>query len=200
MPWVAITDDSQTREPALRSVRDAMEAAPPLLKRRFVRCRVALVDRLDNPDATSVWSVSNRSLEIELAAAALDAHDVALEALLCLGQAVWAGLSRRELAEWLDLLAAEIHSGVSGEIDEDVLEEKRKLLASRASARSSRRLLRYAGAAFAGALAEYVHALWHDVTVRTGPEHLTAARLRRRFELFARWFPPAPGQELFALA
>jgi hypothetical protein len=34
--------------------------------------------------------------------------------------------------------------------------------------------------------AEYVHCLWHDVTIRTGEEYLPAPQLRRRLELLAR--------------
>jgi hypothetical protein len=54
---------------------------------------------------------------------------------------------------------------VTGEIDEQALEEKRWLLSSAVLARSRNRLLRYAGASFASTAAEYVHCLWHDVTV-----------------------------------
>ncbi len=86
---------------------------------------------------------------------------------------------------------------MSGEIDEQALEEKRSLLASRVHARSRRQLARYGRAAFAGTTAEYVHCLWHDVTVRTGPDHLPAPQLRRRLELLAGWFAPDRGYRLF---
>src|ERR1035437_4974519 len=33
----------------------------------------------------------------------------------------------------------------------------------------------------------------HEVTVRTGPDYLPVAPLRRRLELLARWFPPNRG-------
>jgi hypothetical protein len=96
-------------------------------------------------------------------------------------------------------LSAEIEAGVSGEIDEEALAEKRALLGSRVSARSRRRLERYARASFAGTAAEYIHCLWHDVTVRSGPEHLPAPWLRRRLQMLAGWFPPNRGYRLFPL-
>jgi hypothetical protein len=58
---------------------------------------------------------------------------------------------------------------VTGEIDELALDEKRALLAGR-----RKRLDRYGGASFAGTAAEYVHSLWHDVTIRTGRDYLPA--------------------------
>ena len=137
------------------------------------------------------------TLEVELAAGGADAHDVALEALLCLGQALWDELDEAEYASWLEALGREIQAGITGEIDETALEEKRALASSRVTARSRRRLERYARASFAGTFAEYVHALWHDVTVRTGPEHLPPDWLRRRLELVSGWFPPRPGYRLF---
>ncbi len=55
---------------------------------------------------------------------------------------------------------------ITGEIDEDALEEKCRLLSSRISASSSRRLESYGAASFAGTAAEYIHSLWHDLTAR----------------------------------
>lgn len=78
------------------------------------------------------------------------------------------------------------------------MELKRALLASRAAARDAALIENYAAASFAATLAEYVHCLWHDVTVRAGPACLDPAVLRRRLELFALWFPPGRGRRLFA--
>jgi hypothetical protein len=97
----------------------------------------------------------------------------------------------------LKLVAAEIEAGVPGEIDEAALREKRVLFSSRASARSPARLELYAQASFGGTVAEYIHCLWHDVTVRSGSEHLPAPWLRRRLELLASWFPPDRGHRLY---
>jgi hypothetical protein len=72
--------------------------------------------------------------------------------------------------------------------------------ASRSDANNVKRLTRYGRASFAGTVAEYVHCLWHEVTVRTGPDYLPVPPLRRRLELLARWFPPNRGYRLFPAA
>jgi hypothetical protein len=77
------------------------------------------------------------------------------------------------------------------------LKEKRALLGGNISAASERRLERYGRASFAGTASEYVHCLWHDVKVVSGPEHLPAQQLRRRLELLSGWFPPGRGHKLF---
>ncbi|HET8548014.1 MAG TPA: hypothetical protein VFL57_08420, partial [Bryobacteraceae bacterium] len=146
----------------------------------------------------SSWTATGETLSIAVAIQGVDPHDAALEVLVCLGQALWETLDQSKRREWLALLNTEIEHAVSGEIDEDALHSKQKLMASPSAARSPHRLEEYAQAAFAGTVAEYVHALWHDVTIRTGPSHLPAPWLRRRFELMLRWFPPDPGRKLFA--
>jgi hypothetical protein len=98
------------------------------------------------------------------------------------------------------LLFDEISMGVEGEIDEQAFEEKRSLFESRSHANSAERLTRYGRASFAGTAAEYVHCLWHEVTVRTGPDHLPVPPLRRRLALMSQWFPPDGGYRLFPAA
>src|ERR1019366_8710520 len=88
-------------------------------------------------------------------------------------------------------------ANISGEMDEQALDAKRLLLADRAHARDPRCLERYGVTSFAATAAEYVHCLWHDVTIRTGEAYLPAPQLRRRLELLARWFPPDRGYALF---
>jgi len=175
----------------------ALRAVPPALARRVGRCDITLLEALEDPSVGSRWRRSASVLEIAVAACEVDPHDVALEILLCLGQAVWEEAPPAEQKAWLKMLREEIDAGVEGEIDEAALAEKRAMLASRTSARSRRRLERYACASFAATLAEYVHSLWHDVTVREGPEHLPAVWLHRRLETLARWFPPGRGYRLF---
>jgi hypothetical protein len=111
---------------------------------------------------------------------------------------LWDALRDTEQRAWLGVLATEIDDDVTGEIDEDALAEKRKLMASAAASRSRRRLEVYARASFAGTAAEYVHALWHDVTVRSGPDYLNARHLRIRLKLLASMFPPDAGYRLFS--
>ena len=147
--------------------------------------------------SASQWTATDRGVEISLAIADRDGHDVALEMLLCLGQALWGQLSDYQRKSYWLLLDAEIRAGITGEIDEDALKEKRALMATRSSAASGRRLERYGSASFAGTAAEYVHCLWHDVEVRSGPDYLPASHLRHRLELLSRWFPPNRGYRLF---
>jgi hypothetical protein len=179
-------------------VRPALRTIPRALARRLKPCRIRLVERLEDPEAVSRWVESADQVEIAVACEGVEAHDVALEVLVCLGQASWETLEPPECATYLLLLSHEIVNCVTGEIDEAALEKKRRLMGGRASARSRRRLEDYARASFAGTVAEYVHCLWHDVTVRAGPDHLPAPCLRRRLELLFRWFPPDRGQRLFA--
>jgi hypothetical protein len=199
MSWAEVTNRSGAPDGTLRDfVAPAVDAVPAGLALRLGPCHILLMPHLADPEATSRWSQTRTGIIIELAAGDADPHDLALELLLCLGQVLWELTTVGERSSWLKLLDAEMCENVAGEIDEEALEEKRRLLGSRTLARSPRRLLRYAGVSFASTLAEYIHALWHDVTVRSGPEHLPAEWLRRRLELFERWFPPPPGRRLFA--
>ncbi len=195
--WAEVMDYSGSAEAEREFIRPALESVPASLASRLGACRVILVPSLEAGETTSRWMRRGYRIDVEVAVAGTEPHDVALELLLCLGQVVWEVLTPEEGAVWLKLLDAEIRAKVEGEIDEEALAEKRRLLSSRALAGSPRRLLRYAGAAFAGTLAEYVHALWHDVNVRIGPEYLPPEWLRVRLELFERWFPPEGGRRLF---
>jgi hypothetical protein len=95
------------------------------------------------------------------------------------------------------LLCDEIGAGIEGEIDEQALEEKCSLFERRSHTSIAGRLARYGCASLAGTAAEYVHCLWHDVTVRTGPDYLPAQWLRLRLKLMSRWFPADRRHRLF---
>jgi len=177
-------------QPALRSI-------PPRMAREVGRCRVSLVESLGRPSVASRWTATGAGLEISLATAGREEHDIVLELLVCVGQALWMKLSHPQARAYWLLLDQEIAAGIPGEIDEDALKQKRLLLSSRISAASNTRLERYGAASFAGTVAEYVHSLWHDVTIRTGPDFLPAVQLRRRLELLSRWYPPPRGHRLF---
>jgi len=180
-----------------RFIRPAVRAIPPAMAQQLGNCRVSVVDELGGPTVVSRWTASGRELEIEIAAASRKGHDVALELLLCAGQALWTKLTGgQQKAYWL-LVDAELRAGTPGEIDEDALRQKKALLSGRFSATSRRRLERYGAASFAGTAAEYIHCLWHEVTIRSGPDFLPAPQLRRRLQLLSRWYPPAPGHQLF---
>ena len=94
------------------------------------------------------------------------------------------------------LLGDEINS-IEGEIDEQALAEKRSLLESQCDTNRACHLESYGRSSFAGTAAEYVHCLWHDVSIRSGADYLPPQPLRRRLELLARWFPPDRGYRLF---
>ncbi|MGP8247566.1 MAG: hypothetical protein ACLQVN_24025 [Bryobacteraceae bacterium] len=164
--------------------------------RRLGACHIAIPGETD-PEEASRWTLTRNALEVSVAMAGMEDHDVAMELLLCLGQALWEKLSDMELRVYWELLHQEVSAGVEGEIDERALEEKRALYAERSYGRCVRQLTRYGRASFAGTAAEYVHCLWHQVTVRAGPDYLPAPALRRRLKLLARWFPPDRGQLLF---
>jgi hypothetical protein len=176
-------------------IRPAVRAVPASMAGRLGHCRISL--EIADPTVASQWTETEAGLEVSVITAESEDHDIAMELLLCLGQALWEKLSDGEIREYWLVLDQEIRAGISGEIDEQALEEKRSLLASRVHARSQQQLARYGAAAFAGTVAEYIHCLWHDVTVRTGPDHLPAPQLRRRLELLAGWFPPDRGYRLF---
>ena len=166
-------------------IRPAVRAVPASMARRLGHCRISL----DIADATvaSQWTETGADLKVSVMTVGSEDHDIAMDLLLCLGQALWEKLSDGELRKYWLVLDQEIRAGISGEIDEQALEEKRSLLASRVHARSRRQLTRYGRATFAGTAAEYVHCLWHQVTARTGPDYLPAPQLRRRLELLAGW-------------
>ena len=143
-------------------------------------CRRCVVSR---------WGMTESGLEVSVTTAGLEEHDVAMEFLLSIGQVAWGTLSDTELRAYWTLL--------EGEIDQQAFEEKRSLFECRSHAGITRRLGLYGRASFAGTAAEYVHCLWHDVTVRTGPDYLPPTAVRRRLELLVRWFPPDRGHRLF---
>ena len=177
-------------------IRPAVRAVPSSMARRIGSCRILLPAEAA-AGVTSRWTITNSGLDVSVATTGFEEHDVAMELLLCLGQGLWERLSDGELRAYWMLLYDEIGMGIEGEIDEQALEEKRNLFNSRSHANSGRRLARYGRSSLAGTVAEYVHSLWHEVTIRTGADYLPALPLRRRLELMARWFPPDRGYRLF---
>ncbi|MGD0499665.1 MAG: hypothetical protein ABSC23_14655 [Bryobacteraceae bacterium] len=197
--WTLNGEAGISRTLARDFIRPAVRAVPSSMARRLGLCRVSVPGET-KADETSRWTVTKSALEVSVAAAGIEEHDVGMELLLCLGQALWEKLSGAELRAYWKLLSDEISVGVEGEIDEQALEEKRSLLGDRSHGNSAAWLTRYGRASLAGTAAEYVHCLWHEVTVRTGPVYLPAPALRRRLELMARWFPPDRGYRLFPAA
>ena len=182
-------------------IRLAVRAVPSMMACQLGRCHISVVEKLGAGRLASQWTETGHRLEITIAAGPEehphDQHDVTLELLLCLGQALWTKLNHSQRKSYWLLLDAEIGAGVAGEIDEVALKQKRLLLAGHYSASSRRRLDLYGAASFAGTAAEYIHCLWHDVVVRSGRDFLPAPQLKRRLDLLSGWFPPAQGHPLF---
>ena len=174
---------------AEEAIREALASVPASLARRLGAVQVNL--RASEEEVASQWRWGKTGVEVEVNPNETSPHDCALELLTCLGQAFWSSASAEERRAWLKLLREEIEAEVEGEIDERALLEKRAMLSSRVLATSARRMERYAEASFGGTMAEYVHALWHEVAINAGPDYLPLSWLRRRFELFSQWFPPA---------
>jgi hypothetical protein len=194
--WRLIAEPHLSAEIVREFIRPAIRAVPRSMARRLPLCVFLLVPSIEEEDIVSRWTEMEDRFELTVSPEGVDPHDVALELLVCLGQALWERATSAERTEWLQLLGAELEAGVGGEIDEDGLRAKRELLSSRVAARSMPRLQHYAGVSFASTVAEYIHCMWHDVTVRIGLEHLPAEWLRCRLEFMARFFPPDRGQRV----
>ncbi len=195
--WDLTDRSGLPRETIEDFLEPAVDAVPASILARVGDCSISIVRELDDPTLSSAWTDEDTRVEITLAGADADPHNLALELLFCVGQALWERLLPGEEAGWLRLLDEEIRSEIGGEIDEETVAAKERLLSSPALAGDANALFEYAADSFASTAAEFIHALWHDVTLRSGPEHLPPEALRRRFELLARWFPLDPGQELF---
>jgi hypothetical protein len=134
---------------------------------------------------SSVWLELEDGIHLFLAFAETSPHDAGFELLAALGELAVPRLDDQRFSVYARLLARELQEGATGEIDEESLEAKQSAG------------LDYPAVSLASTLAEYMHAMWHDVELRRGPEHLAPPLIRRRFELLAEWFPPNPGRLLF---
>jgi hypothetical protein len=197
--WILSRDAGISESLVREFIRPAVRAVPSSMAQRLGPCRIAFLAQAEL-DGTSQWTTTTSALEVSVMTNELEEHDIAMELLVCLGQALWERLTVAELRAYWTILRDEINSGVAGEIDEQALAEKRSLLASSSHAKSARHLESYGCSSFAGTAAEYVHCLWHDVSIRSGANYLPAEALRRRLELLARWFPPDRGYRLFPRA
>ena len=194
--WTLVRGPSISPALVREFIRPAVRAVPSSMAGRLGSCQISLPEEVA-AGVTSRWTMANDGLKVSVTTAGCEEHDVAMELLLCLGQALWERLSDGELRAYWMLLDDEISMGIEGEIDEQALEEKRGLFERRSRGNNVKRLGCYGRASFAGTVAEYVHCLWHEVTVRSGPDYLPVPQLRRRLERLARWFPPNRGYRLF---
>jgi hypothetical protein len=174
-------------------------AVPPALAARLGKVHVHLAPYLaccggrdyvarQEPEVeshSSLWRERRGKVHIFLATGGVDAHDLGFELLAVIGELAVSRLSDEEFSAYALLVEHELRAGVHGEIDEDAA-------AAKSEGRDD-----YVAVSLASTMAEYLHALWHDVEVREGPEHLPGRYIRRRFELLQQWFPPGPGAALF---
>ena len=197
--WILSCDSGISESLVREFIRPAVRAVPSSMARRLGTCRILPLAEAE-AGVTSQWTRTTSGLEVSVTTGPFEEHDLAMELLVCLGQALWERLSDAELRAYWIVLRDEINSGIEGEIDEEALEEKRSLFESLAHAKSARHMESDGCASFAGTAAEYVHCLWHDVSIRSGKNYLPEEPLRRRLELIARWFPPDRGHRLFPSA
>src|ERR1043166_1059998 len=85
-------------------IRPAVRAVPRALAARIKFCRISLPSRLGNAALASHWVQTGDGLEIEVASEGVDGHDLALELLVCLGQALWEAALPSERRAYLKLL------------------------------------------------------------------------------------------------
>jgi len=167
----------------------ALACIPPRVSQLTGPIRFTAEPSLDDPDALSRWTQSDTGLLVELATEDIEPHDLAMEFLTCVGQALWERTEEEQRREWLCLLLDETDSGIGGELDEAALEAKQHLKTRPSNPDA---LEAYAAASFAASLAEYVHSLWHDIEFTEGEDFLPEAAVKRRFDLLSRWFPGFP--------
>ena len=150
--WTLSRGSGMSRLLVREFIRPAVRAVPSSLARRLGPCRISLPAEAA-ADVASRWTITDSGLEVSITTERVEEHDVAMELLLCLGQALWERLSDAELRAYWMLLCDEISAGIEGEIDERALEEKHTLFKSRSHANSGQRLTRYGRSSFAGTAA-----------------------------------------------
>ncbi|MGH9430297.1 MAG: hypothetical protein ACRD3T_02010 [Terriglobia bacterium] len=195
------------------AVREPAQAVPDSLAERLGPLRVLLVPYiacLESGDVvcfskprgeahTVAWIEAESRTNILLACRELDAHDTGFEFLASIAELVRPRLTAVEVDQYADLVREELEQGVHGEMDKETLAAKQSLAGSRALRRRKlERFDQYRDLSLVSTLAEYMHGLWHDVQIQTGPDHLPLPQLRRRIQLMAKFFPPNPGYEVFS--
>ena len=134
--WTLSRSSGMSQALVREFIRPAVRAVPSSMARRLGSCRISLPAEAE-ADVTSQWTITNSGLEVSVTTTGFEEHDVAMELLLCLGQALWERLSDAEIRAYWMLLCDEISMGIEGEIDEQALEEKRTLFESRSHANSA---------------------------------------------------------------
>jgi hypothetical protein len=125
--WI-LSRDSDISESLVREfIRPAVRAVPSSMARRLGPCGIALLAQAEL-NVASRWTTTTSALEVSVMTNELEEHNIAMELLVCLGQALWERPSVAELRAYWIILWDEINSGIEGEIDEQALDEKRSPL------------------------------------------------------------------------
>ncbi|MDE3180212.1 MAG: hypothetical protein KGM47_11220 [Acidobacteriota bacterium] len=190
-------------------VREPAQAVPESLAARIGKLRVWVVPYVGCFSAgdavcfakprgeshTAVWVEAGGMVHLVLACREVDPHDTGFEFLASIAQLAAGKMSETEIGCFSRLLEDELRHNVSGEIDHEALDAKEAYLKARGK---DDQFESYRNISLSSTLAEYMHGLWHDVQIRTGPEHLPVALLRERMIALSGVFPPNPGYNLFA--
>src|SRR5260370_20910540 len=84
-----LVDRPDVPEEIIRNfIRPAVRSVPRALATRLKSCHISTPTLLTNPALPSQWATTKDGLEIELASEGIDGHRLAMELLLCLGQAL----------------------------------------------------------------------------------------------------------------
>jgi len=85
--WTLLRHAGLSHALVSKFIRPAVRAVPASMARRLGHCRISL----DIADATvaSQWTETEAGLEISVMTAGSEDHHIAMELLLCLGQALW---------------------------------------------------------------------------------------------------------------
>jgi hypothetical protein len=194
-------------------VREPAQAVPSAVAKRLGSLRILIVPYVACADEgdlisfskpkgethSSVWLETDERIFLVIPCRESDAHDTGFELLASIAELLRPRLSDEEAGNYAQLLEEELRLDIQGEIDEDAAAAKQLFVKGRRHHRRSRSpFARYRDISFVSTMAEYMHGLWHDVQIRTGPEHLPLAQLRRRLDFLAGIFPPNAGYQVFS--
>src|SRR5260221_268620 len=106
------------------------------------------------------WLELADGIHLFLAFEGSTALDTGFELLAAVGELAVPRIDDARFSAYAQLLSRELAEGATGEIDEDAFAARRSATVD------------YTAVSLASTIAEYAHALWHDVELRQGPEHL----------------------------
>lgn len=196
-------------------VREPVAAVPQNIAERIGKLRILAVPYIacyesgdavcfakpSGPTHVAVWHTTGDLTSLVLACREVDAHDTGFELLASIGELLRPRLNQTEMISFTDMLKTELAEGIEGEIDEEAYSAKQALLKTRGFSplhTAAPEFAAYRDASIISTLAEYLHGLWHDVQVRTGPEHLPVMDVYKRMKMVSFMFPPNPGYDLFS--